>query len=273
MIQLKQKTAFITGASRGIGRGIALKLAESGVKRIAINYIENDAAANDTVKKLKDRGAEGVLLKGDVCKSDDVKSMFAKVKAAFGSLDIFVHNARPSPAAFYQPPMQLTEAGLQAAFDSQAKMMLLACQSCATMMSAGGRIFGITYAPGGTTGSWQAWIAMGGAKAAMESIVRYFAVAMAKKGITVNCVSPGSTDDSVINGLGPGYDLIKKWNEAGGGGWTPQGRLGTPADIGNVISLLSAEEASWITGQTIFADGGQSLMCADWPPEVQAFKG
>src|SRR5438046_9903468 len=98
MQQLKWKTALVTGASRGIGRGIVLKLAESGIKRIAINYLSNDAAANDTANRIRDRGAEAILVKGDVCRPEEVKRMFAKLNDDFGgSLDVFVHNARPNP--------------------------------------------------------------------------------------------------------------------------------------------------------------------------------
>lgn len=267
MAQLKWKTAFVTGSSRGIGRGIALKLAESGVERIATNYLENDTAAKDTLQKLKDRGADGLLLKGDVGSPDALKQMFARVKSEFGGLDIFVHNARPSPAAFYQTPLEITEPAWRAAFDTQATAMMLSCQQCVPLMPNGGRIIGITYAPGGQTGSWQPWIAMGGAKAALESTVRYFAVALAKKGITVNCVSPGATDDSVFNTLPEAvYQAVKSWNESG---WTPMGRLTTPADVGNVVSLLCSEEAGFVTGQTIYVDGGASIMTSDLPLEVQ----
>ena len=268
MQQLRWKTAFVTGGSRGIGRGIVLKLAESGIKRIAINYLSDDAAATDTAGKIKDRGAEAILVKGDVGKPEEVKRMFAKVKGDFnGSLDIFVHCARPNPGAWLAPPMEATPEGLRHAFDSASVAMTVACQECVPLMPKGGRIIGITYAPGGRTGSWQVWIAMGGGKAAMESTVRYFAVALAKKGITVNAVSPNAVDDSVMNALPePVYKGIKAWNESG---WTPFGRMGTPADIGNAVALLCADEASFITGQTIYADGGASLMNSDMPLNIQ----
>ena len=267
MLQLRWRSALVTGSSRGIGRGVVLKLAESGVKRIAVNYLENDVAARDTLQKLKDRGAEGILIKADVGSTEALRQMFARVKSDFGGLDVFVHNARPSPAAFYQTPLETTEAGWRTAFDTQAKAMMLSCQACLPLMPNGGRILAITYAPGSQTGSWQPWMAMGGAKAALESTVRYFAVALAKKGITVNSVSPGATDDSVFNTLPEAvYKAVKSWNESG---WTPMGRLTTPADVGNVVCLLCSEEAAFITGQTIYVDGGASLMKADLPPEVQ----
>jgi NAD(P)-dependent dehydrogenase (short-subunit alcohol dehydrogenase family) len=108
---------------------------------------------------------------------------------------------------------------------------------------------------------------MGSAKAALESLVRYFAAALAKRGITVNAISPGWTEDSVLNSLPDQVqELIRGWHKSG---WTPMGRLGTPEDIGNVAALLCSEQAGWITGQTIYADGGASLMTPEAPPEIQ----
>jgi NAD(P)-dependent dehydrogenase (short-subunit alcohol dehydrogenase family) len=108
---------------------------------------------------------------------------------------------------------------------------------------------------------------MGSAKAALESLVRYFAVALAPRGITVNSVSPGLTDDSVLQSFGDAaVDIARKWH---GSGWTPMGRMGTPADIGNVVALLCSPDADWITGQLIYADGGASLADTLLPLEVQ----
>jgi NAD(P)-dependent dehydrogenase (short-subunit alcohol dehydrogenase family) len=107
----------------------------------------------------------------------------------------------------------------------------------------------------------------GRTKAAMESLVRYFAMALARRGITVNAVSPGWAEDSVLNSLpDPVQNLTRGWHQRG---WTPTGRLGTPEDIGNVVALLCSEQAGWITGQVIYADGGASLMSPEVPPETQ----
>jgi NAD(P)-dependent dehydrogenase (short-subunit alcohol dehydrogenase family) len=134
-------------------------------------------------------------------------------------------------------------------------------------MSNGGRIVAVTYATGGRTGSWQPWIAMGAAKAAMESVCRYFAVALAPRRITVNLVSPGATEDSVFNTLPPAVlETIRGWAQAG---WVPMERLTTPADVGAVVALLCAEEAGFVTGQLIHVDGGASIMSADFPIELQ----
>jgi NAD(P)-dependent dehydrogenase (short-subunit alcohol dehydrogenase family) len=108
---------------------------------------------------------------------------------------------------------------------------------------------------------------MGSAKAALESLVRYFAVALAPRRITVNAISPGWIEDSVLNTLPTeAQELIRNWHTRG---WTPMGRLGTPEDVGNVVNLFCSEDAGWITGQVIYADGGASLMNPEVPTEIQ----
>ena len=129
------------------------------------------------------------------------------------------------------------------------------------------RIVAIPYAQGSRTGGLQPWSALGSAKAALESLVRYFAVTLAPRSITVNAISPGWTEDSVLNTLPQqAQDLIRNWHARG---WTPMRRLGTPEDIGNVVALFCSEQAGWITGQVIYADGRASLMNPEVPPEIQ----
>ncbi|PYJ54540.1 MAG: hypothetical protein DME82_10955, partial [Verrucomicrobia bacterium] len=191
-MSLNGKHALITGSSRGIGRGIALKLAASGAK-VAIHYYQNEAAANDTLGQVRKRGSDGLVIQADV--------------------------RRPE------------------------------------------QIIAITYSPGGRTGSWQPWVAMGSAKAALDSLVRYFAVALAPRRITVNGISPGGVfgppnvvEGGVLRSLPQDIqDATRAWHE---GGWTPMRRLGTPEDIGNAVTLLCMEEAGFITGQIIHVDGG-----------------
>src|SRR6266508_3670598 len=263
---LKSKHALITGSSRGIGRGIALKLAERGVN-LAIHYYQNAAAANDTLAMVREHGSTGFVIQADVARPEEISRMFERVQSEFGTLDIFVSNARPELPLFFQAPLEITLEQWDTAFDSQAKAFLVGAREAAGLMDAGGRIFAITYATGSRTGGLQPWVGMGSAKAALESLVRYFAVALAGRGITVNAISPSWTEDSVLNTLPDQVQqLIRNWHERG---WTPMRRLGTPADIGNVVALMCAEEAGWITGQVICADGGASLMNAEVPPEIQ----
>lgn len=265
-MSLKGKHALVTGGSRGIGRGIALKLAECGA-RIAIHYHVNEAAAQETLERVRKHGADGFLVQADVSRVEDVRRMLTQVKQQFGTLDIFVANARPELAKFYQKPLEITLEAWDQAMDSQAKAFLVSVQQAALLMGAGGRIVAITYAPGAQKGTWQPWVAMGAAKAAMESLVRYFAVALAQRGITVNSVSPGLTDDSVFNGLpSPVQQIGRDWHASG---WTPMGRMGTPADIGNAVALLCSPDSAWITGQLLYADGGASLVDTLMPLEIQ----
>ncbi|MEK6405978.1 MAG: SDR family oxidoreductase [Acidobacteriota bacterium] len=265
-MSLNGKHALITGGSRGIGRGIALKLAESGVK-VAVHYYQNETAARDTLAEVRARGSDGVVVQADVMRPEEITGMVRKVKEAFGKIDIFVSNARPEIPAFFQGPLDITLEQWDAAFDSQAKAFLVAVREAIPLMGAGGRIFAITYAQGSRTGGLQPWVGMGSAKAALESLVRYFAVALAKRGITVNAISPGWTEDSVLNTLpSEAQDLLRNWHERG---WTPMGRLGTPEDVGNVVSLFCSAQANWITGQVIYADGGASLMNPEVPTEIQ----
>jgi NAD(P)-dependent dehydrogenase (short-subunit alcohol dehydrogenase family) len=265
-MSFKGKNALITGSSRGIGRGIALKLAEKGA-RVGVHYYQNRPAAEATLAQIRKLGADGMLVQADVCDPAQIRRMFQQVRAEFGSLDIFVSNARTEAPTFYEPPMELTLDKWDTAVDSQAKAFLVAVREAVPLMSNGGRIVAISFAPGGRFGSWQPWVAMGAAKAALEVLVRYFAVALASRGITVNTISPGWVEDSVLNSLPEVFQNgLREWQESG---WTPMGRLGTPADIGNAVAMICSEEAGWITGQLIDVDGGASLVDAHLPLEFQ----
>ncbi len=250
----------------GIGRGIALKLAERGA-RVAVHYYQNEPAAKATLAKIRDAGSNGFVVQADVCKPAEISGMFERVKKEFGALDIFVNNARTEAATFYQTPMEISLESWDTAVDSQAKAFLVGVREAAKLMGSGGRIIAITFAPGGRFGSWQPWVAMGAAKSALEVLCRYFAVALASRGITVNAISPGWTEDSVLNSLPETVQAaVRDWHQQG---WTPMRRLGTPADIGNAVALLCSEEASWITGQVLDVDGGAALMDAHLPLEIQ----
>jgi NAD(P)-dependent dehydrogenase (short-subunit alcohol dehydrogenase family) len=263
---LAGKFALITGSSRGIGRGIALKLAERGA-RIGVHYYRNADAAAETLEQVRRAGSDGFVLQADVRRTEDVSAMFDRVRSEFGALDVFVSNARPEVPEFFQAPFDITLDQWNTAFQSQATAFLVAAQRAASLLRDQGRIVAVTYGAGSKTGGLQPWVGMGCAKAALESLVRYIAVALARRGITVNAVSPGWTEDSVLNTLPtPVQELIRGWHQRG---WTPMGRLGTPADVGNVVGLLCEPDAGWITGQVIFADGGASLMNAEVPTEIQ----
>src|ERR1700756_1562240 len=125
--------------------------------------------------------------------------MFARVKSEFGALDIFVNNARPEVPTFYEGPMSISLEMFDFAMDSQAKAFLVGVREAVPLMRAGGRIIALTYAPRGPCVSGPPWVAMRAAKAAPGVLCRSFAVALAPRQITVNAVSPGWPDDSVLN--------------------------------------------------------------------------
>src|SRR3954469_13830659 len=267
-IQVPAQSALVTGSSRGIGRGIALKLAECGVARIGVHYLKNKNDAEQTARLVEQRGAHATLIQADVTQPEDISRMFAEAREALGPLGVFVANARPDVQHFYRPVLDLAPEHWRSAMDSQATALLLAAREAVKLMpERGGRIVAVTYAPGGQTGSWRSWAAMGPAKAAMESLLRYLAWEVAGRGITANAVSPGATDDSVFSTLpSEVLEALRGW---AGAGWVPMGRLTTPADVGDAVALLCSEQAGLITGQTLHVDGGASLASPDFPMEFQ----
>lgn len=270
---LDHKYALITGSSRGIGRAIALKLAEQGVK-IAVHYYKNEEAAIDTLSKVRERGSDGFLVQADISQPQEINRLFSQIQEQFGKLDIFISNARPELMTFYQSPLEMSRDHWHSASDSQVQAFLLGVQHAANLMSDGGRMIAITYSPSGRTGSWQPWAAMGTAKAALDSLCRYFAVALAPRGITVNGISPGCifgepnwVEGGVLRSLPQTMQqAIQSWHESG---WTPMKRLGTTEDVANAVMLLCMKEANFITGQIINVDGGASIMDPVLPLEIQ----
>src|SRR6266550_321632 len=263
-------TALITGSSRGIGRGIAVKLAKEGVKKIAVHYRTRKAEGETTVAQVRSAGAVGVLVQGDVSDAAGAEKVVKEAAEKLGGCDIFIHSVIPPMEEIYEHALS-TEVPLakwQLAFDSQARAFFVCARTAATYMSGGGRILALTYTPGGRTGGWQPWVGMGSAKAAVDSMSRYFAVALGRHGITVNTISPGFSDETTVLGQTPQavQDAVKDWAESG---WTPMRRRCTPADVADVCALLCSDEARFVTGQAVSVDGGSSLMNPDLPLSLQ----
>lgn len=269
-MQLKFQTALITGSSRGIGRQIAVKLALEGVKKIAIHYRTGRSDSEKTLSLVEAAGASGVLVQGDVADAVAAENLVKEAAQKLGGCDIFIQSVCPPLGEIYEHVMA-TELSLekwQLAFDTQARAFFVCARTAAKFMRDGGRIIGLSYTYGGQTGGWQPWVGMGSAKAAMDSVSRYFAVALGRHGITVNTVSPGFSDESTVVGQTPQewQDAMMQWTESG---WTPMRRRGTPGDVADVCALLCSDEARFMTGHAISADGGASLMNAHFPLALQ----
>ena len=272
-MKISFQTALITGSSRGLGRAIALKLAQEGVKRIGVHYFSRKDEAEKTAAQIKAAGADGVLLQGDTSDAKRAETIVDECAQACGGCDIFVQSVVPTLDKIYEHTLA-TEVPLdkwQIAFDTQARAFFVGVQAAAKHMQHGGRIVALSYTPGGLTGGWQPWVGMGSAKAAVESMCRYFAVALARHGVTVNAVSPGVSDETTLIGQTPKevQEALKEWACSG---WTPMRRSVAPTDIANACALLCSDEAAFITGQTIAVDGGSSLMNPDFPLPLQVPK-
>lgn len=268
-MQIEFKTALVTGSSRGLGREIAVRLATEGVAKIAIHYRTGKSDAEATLAMIEAAGASGVLVQGDVADPAAAEDVVAESAQKLGGCDIFVQSVCPPIGEIYEHVMatELPLAKWQLAFDTQARAFFIGARTAAKFMRAGGRIIGLSYTQGGRTGGWQPWVGMGAAKAAMDSIARYFAVALGPQGVTVNTVSPGMSDGGVmLQTPGEFQEAIKQWVESG---WTPMRRRGSLRDIADVCVLLCSSEARFLTGHALSVDGGSSLMNADFPLALQ----
>jgi enoyl-[acyl-carrier protein] reductase III len=268
-MKIKFRTALITGSSRGTGREIAVKLAQEGVGKIAIHYRTRRSDAETTLSLVEAAGAAGVLVQGDVADATTAEKLVSEAAQKLGGCDIFVHSVCPPLPEIYEHVMStdLSLGKWQLAFDTQARAFFVCGRASARYMRDGGRIIGLSYTQSGRTGGWQPWVGMGPAKAAMDSIGRYFAVALGRRGVTVNTVSPGMSDGGIMEQTPREFQAaIRQWIESG---WTPMGRQGRPADVADVCALLCSEEARFLTGQSLSVDGGSSLMNPDFPLALQ----
>jgi len=253
---LKGKLAFISGGSRGIGKAIALKLADMGAD-VIINYYKNREKAEETVKEIEERGVKGFAIQGDFGKKEDIDKTFDYIKDNFGYLDIFVSNAVASGREVvggFAPFLRLKERGTRRIFDITVMGFIWASQRAVKLMEGrNGKIIAISST--GTKDYMPNYAIHGAAKSALEALVRYLAVEMGEKGINVNTVSGGPIDTDAIR-LFPNYEEIKDGTIK----LTPLGRMGEPEDIAGVVGFLCTDDAKWIQGQTIVVDGGLSLV-------------
>ena len=241
MGKLNGKVAVVTGASRGIGRGIAERLAKEGAS-IVVNYTRNADEAKKVVAEIEALGTKAVAVQADVGKVSDVRRLFQETHKAFGRLDILINNA----GIFWAKPVaDVTEEEYDQIFAINTKGQFFAMQEAAKRMADGGRIVNIS--TGATQLAFPGISAYGGSKSALEFFTKVAARELGARKITVNTVSPGYTETDMLTD--PNFRTI-------GIEASPLKRLGTPKDIADVVAFIVSEEAGWITGDTIQAGGG-----------------
>lgn len=248
---LQNKTALITGASRGIGKAIALELARRGAN-IVINYVRNEDAAKKTQSEVEALGVRSLLFQGNV---GDPKAIEDLVKAAgetFGRVDILVHNAA---LGAFKPVHQLKPNQWDLSFEINTKAFLLLVQKTLPWMEKQKEGVILTLSSLGSHRFIPNYGAIGISKAALETTVKYLAVELAPKKIRVNCISGGLVDTDAIKFF-PHYEEFKKEVEKR----TPAGRIAQPEEIAKIAAFLCLPDSGWIYGQTIIADGGLSLI-------------
>lgn len=242
MPSLSGKVALITGSSRGIGRGIAERLGRDGAT-IVVTYAGNRDKAEEVVQAIAAAGSKATAIQVDVRKLEEVRSLFEKTIAQFGKVDILVNNA--AGKNIFKPTAEMTEAEYDSMFDI-TRGVYFTLQQAAHHLADGGRI--VSLSTSGTVMAIPAGGAYSGCKAAIEQFSAALAKELGARGITVNTISPGATEtDGLVLEQAMVDQLVAQ---------TPLGRLGQPADIANAVALLVSDDAHWITGQHIRANGG-----------------
>jgi 3-oxoacyl-[acyl-carrier protein] reductase len=250
MARFTDKIAVVTGASKGIGAGIAKRLASEGAT-VVVNYASSKDSADRVVEDITKAGGNAIAIPGSVTSEDDVARLFDQVRKAFGRIDVLVNNA-----GLYAPaPLQnLTVAEFNRHFNTNVLGLLLATKAATALFPAsGGSIVNIgsivsTLAPA------DAAIYVG-TKGAVDAITKSLAKEFAPRKIRVTGVNPGFVITEGTHAAGMAGGEFEAWAIAN----TPLGRAGRPADIAAAVAFLASDDASWITGESLVVSGGNGM--------------
>jgi 3-oxoacyl-[acyl-carrier protein] reductase len=249
MLRLEGKVALVTGASKGIGAGIAKGLAAAGAS-VAVNYASDRRGAEAVVAAITASGGRAIVVQGDVSKSADVARLFVEVKAAYGALDVLVNNA-----AVYkvEPPLEkVTEEEFHREFNTNVLGPILMIREAVKYFGpSGGSIINIGSIASELFPPNQSIYTA--TKSAVDAITRALAKELGSKMIRVNSINPGATATEGARAagvIGVGSDFEKQLLAM-----TPLGRIGQPSDIASIAVFLASDEASWLTGEIILASG------------------
>lgn len=249
--RLKGKRALVTGANSGIGRAIALRLAEEGAA-VAINYLSHPEDADEVLKRIEDGGGKGLTVQADISDETQVDAMFARVAGEFGGLDVMVNNAGMETFhMFLEMPVdawrKVIEVDLTGAFLCAQRAARLMVQS-----GAGGSIVNISSVH--QVIPWGGYAHYCAAKAALEMLGKTVALELADKKVRVNTVAPGAIATPINQNVWSNpeslKDLLRK---------IPNERMGQPEEIASVVAFLCSDDASYVTGASLLVDGGMTL--------------
>ena len=231
-------TVFVSGGSRGIGRAIALRFARDGARRVAIGYLRNDRAAEETAEELRALGAEAILVRGNITSEAVLQAV-----AELGPLDVLVHNAA---TGVIRPALETEDRHWDWTINANARALLQLVRVAAPQMSDGSSIVAISSL--GAQRVLDNYVLIGTSKAALEALVRYLAVELAPR-IRVNTVSGGVVDTGALDHFPNREEMLAA------GRANPVGRMVEPGDIAGAVAFLCSPDASYVNGATIAVDG------------------
>lgn len=249
-LRLPGKRALVTGSSRGIGKAIALRLADAGVD-VAINFFRQRGPAEEVAHEIEARGVRALLLKGNVADEAHVNRMFEEVKAQWGGMEILVSNAA---SGVLKPVSHLTLHHFHWTMDINAAALLPLVQRFIWLPSEGQKSV-VAVSSLGAMRAIPNYAAVGASKAALESLVRHLAAELGPCGVRVNAVSAGTVDTDALKHFPNREQLLEETARR-----TPAGRLVTPLDVANTVLFLCTDLAAMIQGQTLIVDGGYSIL-------------
>lgn len=255
---LQNKSALVTGASKGIGRAAALRLARDGAF-VILNYAQDKAGAEAAVAAITKAGGKAAALQGDISTLKNIKTLFEGVDRllkdnGFKALDILVNNAGVYPVGTLE---ETTEENFDRTFAVNVKGLFFTTQEAVKRMGRdkngwGGRIINISTTL--TRVGSNSMLAYSASKGAVDILTRDMAIALGPKGITVNAVNPGLIRTEGTSGMTANDDTVKFF-----AGQTALGRIGEPDDIAGLIAIIANDDARWVTAQVIEASGGYHL--------------
>ncbi len=247
MAKLTGKVAIVTGASKGIGAGIAKSLAAEGAS-VVVNYATSKEGADRVTAEITGKGGKAVAVQGDFSKQADISKVFAEAKKAFGRLDTLVNNAG---VYAFSPLGQVTEESFHKTFDLNVLGLILASQESLKYFGPeGGSIINI----GSVVSSLNppASAVYTATKGAVDSVTRVLAKELGARKIRVNSINPGMVETEGAHTAGFMGSDFQKSTEA----QTPLGRIGQPEDIGRIAVFLASDDSGWLTGNLVLAGGG-----------------